>query len=71
VKKCLDLDPKKRPKASDILSHQWMVGDVTPRKILPNFTDKLRQYHLAKKVKVRIPLVFANGIGYWQSSYCC
>jgi len=50
ISKCLEKDAKKRYKASDVLSHPWMVGDVTPRTILP-ITDKYKAYHLTKKVK--------------------
>lgn len=52
IRKLLTVDPKKRPRADDILAHTWMIGDATPRKNLPNITDKIREYNAKKKFKV-------------------
>lgn len=52
IKKLLCADPRKRLKSDQILSHPWMVGDETPRKNLPNITDKIREYNAKKKFKV-------------------
>jgi len=55
----LTVDPKKRPRADDVLAHTWMIGDATPRKNLPNITDKIREYNAKKKFKVFIPFYFS------------
>ncbi len=52
IRKLLTVDPKKRPNSDEILAHVWMVGDATPRKNLPNITDKIREYNAKKKFKV-------------------
>jgi hypothetical protein len=52
IRKLLCVDPAKRLKADEILAHPWIVGDITPRKNIPNVTDQIKEYHLSKKVKV-------------------
>jgi Protein kinase domain. len=54
IKKLLCVDPKKRLSPNDILSHAWIVGDVTPRKNLTSLPGKIKEYNLKKKLKVLI-----------------
>jgi len=67
IKKLLNVDPEKRLKSDDILSHPWMVGDVTPRKNLPNITSKIREYNAKKKFKKVGTLAVA--IGKWNAAF--
>jgi Protein kinase domain. len=55
IKKLLVPDPKKRLNADEILSHPWIVGDVTPRKKLPQVTEKIKEFNAKRRFKV-IPI---------------
>jgi len=67
IRKLLHPDPTKRLKSDDILSHPWMVGDTTPRKNLPNITDKIREYNAKKKFK-RVGTL-AMALGKWNAAF--
>jgi calcium/calmodulin-dependent protein kinase I len=67
IKKLLNVDPEKRLKSDAVLSHPWMVGDVTPRKNLPNITSKIREYNAKKKFKKVGTLAVA--IGKWNAAF--
>jgi len=67
IRRLLNVDPNKRLKSDDILSHPWMVGDVTPRKNLPNITDKIREYNAKKKFKKVGTLAMA--LGKWNAAF--
>jgi len=67
IRKLLTVDPKKRPRADDVLAHTWMVGDATPRKNLPNITDKIREYNARKKFKKVGSLAMA--LAKWSSRF--
>jgi len=51
IKGLLHVDPKKRMNADQILEHPWVLGEMTPRKILPNVTDKIRDFNSKRKFK--------------------
>jgi len=67
ITKLLNVDPKKRLRSDEILAHPWMVGDVTPRKNLPNITDKIREYNARKKFKKVGTLAMA--LGKWNAIF--
>ncbi len=52
IKNLLMIDPTKRFDADKILSHPWVVGEKTPRKQLPNVTNKIREFNAKKDAKV-------------------
>jgi len=52
IRKLLVVDPSKRLTADEILEHPWVVGEMTPRKMLPNVTDKIRQFNLRRKSRL-------------------
>jgi len=67
IKKLLCADPRKRLKSDQILAHPWMVGDETPRKNLPNITDKIREYNAKKKFKKVGTIAIA--LGKWNAAF--
>jgi len=67
IRKLLNADPKSRLKSDAILAHPWMVGDVTPRKALPNITDKIREYNAKKKFKKVGTLAMA--LSRWNTAF--
>lgn len=52
IKNLLQVDPKKRYNADQILKHPWIVGDVTPRKSLPIVTTKIKEFNAKRRLKV-------------------
>jgi serine/threonine protein kinase len=54
----LVVDPTKRYNAEKILAHPWIVGEKTPRKQLPNVTDKIREFSAKKEAKVILTRLF-------------
>lgn len=52
IKNLLIVDPTKRFTADKILKHPWVVGDITPRKALPEITQKIRDMNARKRLKV-------------------
>ena len=52
IRNLLILDPTKRFDADKILAHPWIVGEKTPRKQLPNVTNKIREFNAKRKFKV-------------------
>jgi serine/threonine protein kinase len=52
IKKILQVDPKKRLNAEQILANPWIVGEKTPRKPLMNVTDKIKEYNAKRRFKV-------------------
>lgn len=46
------MDPAKRLDADKILLHAWIVGEKTPRKNLPNVTNKIREFNAKRKFRV-------------------
>jgi len=67
IRKLLTADPRTRLKSDAILAHPWMVGDVTPRKNLPNITDKIREYNAKKKFKKVGTLAMA--LSRWNTAF--
>lgn len=67
IRKLLCPDPSKRLKADGILAHPWMAGDETPRKNLPNITDKIREYNAKKRFKKAGTLAMA--ISKWGNAF--
>lgn len=53
IKKILCVDPVKRLDADKILLHPWIVGEKTPRKNLPNVTNKIREFNAKRKFRVK------------------
>jgi calcium/calmodulin-dependent protein kinase I len=51
ISKLLIADPKKRLDADQILAHPWIVGDVTPRKKLPQVTEKIKEFNAKRRFK--------------------
>jgi len=47
----LQVDPKKRFNADQILKHPWIVGDVTPRKSLPIVATKIKEFNSKRRWK--------------------
>lgn len=54
IQKLLVADPKKRLNADEILAHAWIVGDVTPRKKLPQVTEKIKEFNAKRRFKVNL-----------------
>jgi calcium/calmodulin-dependent protein kinase I len=52
IRNLLILDPTKRWDSDKILAHPWIVGEKTPRKQLPNVTNKIREFNAKRKFKV-------------------
>jgi len=52
IKKLLNVDPAKRLDADKVLAHPWVVGEKTPRKQLPNVTEKIREFNAKRKFRV-------------------
>jgi len=52
IRHLLVVDPSKRFNADQILSHPWICGEKTPRKQLPNVTDKIKEFNAKKEAKV-------------------
>jgi len=46
-------DPVKRLDGDKILAHTWVIGEKTPRKQLPNVTNKIREFNAKRKFRVR------------------
>jgi len=67
IRKLLNAEPRSRLKADAVLAHPWMVGDVTPRKALPNITDKIREYNAKKKFKKVGTLAMA--LSKWNNAF--
>jgi calcium/calmodulin-dependent protein kinase I len=67
IRKLLCVDPLKRLNSDQILMHPWMSGDETPRKNLPNITDKIREYNAKKKFKKVGSLAIA--LGKWNAAF--
>jgi len=42
------VDPKKRLNAEEILKHDWVVGDKTPRKSLASVTSRIKELNAKK-----------------------
>jgi serine/threonine protein kinase len=51
IKKLLQVDPKKRLKASDVLSDPWVTAESTPRTNLPNVLPGIKAINAKKKFK--------------------
>eukprot|EP01017_Pseudomicrothorax_dubius_P041625 TRINITY_DN6676_c0_g1_i12.p1 TRINITY_DN6676_c0_g1~~TRINITY_DN6676_c0_g1_i12.p1 ORF type:complete len:170 (+),score=43.44 TRINITY_DN6676_c0_g1_i12:645-1154(+) len=51
IRKLLVVDPRRRFKAEEILSHPWIIGDVTPRKNLPQVLPGIKSYNAKKRFK--------------------
>ena len=52
IRNLLIVDPSKRFSADQILAHPWICGEKTPRKQLPNVTDKIKEFNAKKESKV-------------------
>jgi serine/threonine protein kinase len=52
IKGLLTVDPELRMSADKILAHPWVIGEKTPRKQLPNVTDKIREFNAKRKFRV-------------------
>jgi serine/threonine protein kinase len=52
IRKILHVDPTKRLDADKILAHTWVIGEKTPRKQLPNVTNKIREFNAKRKFRV-------------------
>ena len=52
IKKLLHVDPAERIGADAILAHPWVIGEKTPRKQLPNVTEKIREFNAKRKFRV-------------------
>ncbi len=50
ISRLLVVDPKKRLTAEEMLKHPWIMGEKTPRKGLPEVSNKIREYNLKEKV---------------------
>lgn len=58
IKQILVVDPKSRLTAEDILAHPWVQGgDKTPRKELNQVTEKIKEFNIKRKFKVRLRLI--------------
>lgn len=55
IRSLMVVDPSKRLNAQQILEHQWISGDSTPRKELPNVTEKIREFNAKRRFKVSTP----------------
>ena len=52
ISKLLIVEPTKRMDCEQILNHAWILGEKTPRKILPKVTEKIREFHAKRKFRV-------------------
>ena len=59
IDQLLQVNPKKRLTAEQLLAHPWIVGDSTPRKELSTFNDKMKEFNARRKFKRAAYLVMA------------
>lgn len=62
------MDPAKRLDADKILAHTWVIGEKTPRKQLPNVTNKIREFNAKRKFRVTLNFVYLLSI---ETRYGC
>lgn len=67
IRKLLNVNPRDRLGADEMLNHPWMIGDETPRKNLPNITDKIREYNAKKRFKKVGTMAMA--LGKWNAAF--
>jgi len=51
IRNCLQVDPKARFGADEILCHEWIAGHNTPRTNMPQVTEKIREYNVKRKFR--------------------
>lgn len=59
IKKLLVPDPRARLSGKEIMEHPWIVGDVTPRKKLPQVTEKIKEFNAKRRFKRAQMMVMA------------
>jgi len=59
IRSLLVADPKARPDADALLSHPWIMGDKTPRKMLPTVLTKMKEYNAKRRFKKAGYLIIA------------
>jgi calcium/calmodulin-dependent protein kinase I len=51
ISNCLKLNPRERFKADQILSHEWIAGQNTPRTNMPTVTEKIREFNTRRRFR--------------------
>lgn len=54
-------DPAARLNADDLLAHPWVTGVATPRKVLPNVTQQIKEFNNRRRFKVSLMIDFYFG----------
>ena len=51
IQKCLQVDPANRITAEEMMHHEWIVSEATPRRDMSDVTETLRKFLLRRKFK--------------------
>ena len=59
VRNCLQVSTATRYTADQILSHEWLIGENTPRENMPAVASKIRQFNARRRLKKHTNAVVA------------
>lgn len=51
IRNCLKINPAERFGADQILAHEWIAGEETPRRNMPQVTEKIREFNSRRKFR--------------------
>jgi calcium/calmodulin-dependent protein kinase I len=51
IRNCLKVNPAERFGGDQILAHEWIAGEETPRRNMPQVTEKIREFNSRRKFR--------------------